>query len=83
MEGNPLGKPIFLLRRVAGMAAGHKVVRSFPNGNDQLCRELGKQLASTVLEDLKQDGPVDSHDSSTNGLINAFKRMNSDEASGV
>ena len=31
--------------------------------------ELGKQLAKKILPELEDDNPVDSHDSSTNGLI--------------
>jgi glucose-6-phosphate isomerase len=42
---------------------------------DQWGVELGKQLAKKILPELKDDRPVDSHDSSTNGLINAFKEM--------
>ena len=37
--------------------------------------ELGKQLAGKILPELKDDRPVSSHDSSTNGLINAYKEM--------
>jgi len=37
--------------------------------------ELGKQLAGRILPELKDDRPVASHDSSTNGLINAYKEM--------
>ncbi|MBW1678578.1 MAG: glucose-6-phosphate isomerase [Deltaproteobacteria bacterium] len=44
-------------------------------GFDQWGVELGKQLAKKILPDLGDDRPVDSHDSSTNGLINAFKEM--------
>ncbi|GAB3567609.1 glucose-6-phosphate isomerase [Spirosoma luteolum] len=40
---------------------------------DQWGVELGKQLASRILPELQDDGPVASHDSSTNGLMNAFK----------
>ena len=40
---------------------------------DQWGVELGKQLASRILPELKDDTSVDSHDASTNGLINAFK----------
>ncbi|NJB85114.1 glucose-6-phosphate isomerase [Lewinella marina] len=40
---------------------------------DQWGVELGKQLAKAILPELKEDGPVNSHDSSTNGLINAYK----------
>ncbi|MEZ4516133.1 MAG: glucose-6-phosphate isomerase [Chloroflexota bacterium] len=45
------------------------------NSFDQMGVELGKQLAKTILPELRDDGPVDSHDSSTNGLINAYKHM--------
>ncbi len=42
---------------------------------DQWGVELGKQLAKKILPELVDDTPVGSHDSSTNGLINAFKEM--------
>ena len=42
---------------------------------DQWGVELGKQLANNILPEIGDDKPVDSHDSSTNGLINAFKEM--------
>ncbi|MGB9715692.1 MAG: glucose-6-phosphate isomerase [Thermodesulfovibrionales bacterium] len=42
---------------------------------DQWGVELGKQLAKKILPELKDDEPVHSHDSSTNGLINTFKKM--------
>jgi glucose-6-phosphate isomerase len=42
---------------------------------DQWGVELGKQLAKKILPELKDDKAIDSHDSSTNGLINAFKEM--------
>jgi glucose-6-phosphate isomerase len=42
---------------------------------DQWGVELGKQLANKILSELKDDSPVDSHDSSTNGMINLFKEM--------
>jgi glucose-6-phosphate isomerase len=42
---------------------------------DQWGVELGKQLAGKILPELADDRPVASHDSSTNGLINAFKEM--------
>jgi len=41
---------------------------------DQWGVELGKQLAGKILPELGDDNPVTSHDSSTNGLINAFKQ---------
>ncbi|MFY9706725.1 MAG: glucose-6-phosphate isomerase [Desulfobacterales bacterium] len=42
---------------------------------DQWGVELGKQLAGKILPELDDDARVASHDSSTNGLINAFKEM--------
>ena len=42
---------------------------------DQWGVELGKVLANGILPELASDEPVNSHDSSTNGLINAYKRM--------
>jgi glucose-6-phosphate isomerase len=42
---------------------------------DQWGVELGKQLAGKILPELDGEAPVTSHDSSTNGLINAFKEM--------
>ena len=40
---------------------------------DQWGVELGKQLANKILPELENDQQVASHDSSTNGLINAYK----------
>ena len=40
---------------------------------DQWGVELGKQLANRILPELADETPVESHDSSTNGLINRFK----------
>ncbi|WP_026958117.1 glucose-6-phosphate isomerase [Aliagarivorans taiwanensis] len=40
---------------------------------DQWGVELGKQLANQILPELAGDEAIASHDSSTNGLINAFK----------
>ena len=42
---------------------------------DQWGVELGKQLAGKILPELFAKGEVNSHDSSTNGLINAWKKM--------
>lgn len=42
---------------------------------DQWGVELGKQLANKILPELSGDKAVTSHDSSTNGLINAYKSM--------
>jgi glucose-6-phosphate isomerase len=43
------------------------------NSFDQWGVELGKQLAGRLLTKLQGEQPVTDHDSSTNGLINAFK----------
>ena len=45
---------------------------------DQWGVELGKQLANNILPELQDNKPVSNHDSSTNGLINAFKSMKSE-----
>jgi glucose-6-phosphate isomerase len=42
---------------------------------DQWGVELGKQLAKRILPELPDDRSIDTHDASTNGLINAFKEM--------
>ncbi len=42
---------------------------------DQWGVELGKQLANKILPELENSSRVSSHDSSTNGLINAWKEM--------
>jgi len=44
------------------------------NSFDQWGVELGKQLANKILPELGQSSPVVTHDSSTNGLINAFNQ---------
>lgn len=40
---------------------------------DQWGVELGKQLANKILPELTHDEKINSHDSSTNGLINTYK----------
>jgi glucose-6-phosphate isomerase len=40
---------------------------------DQWGVELGKQLAGKILPELEDNNEVNSHDSSTNGLINLYK----------
>jgi glucose-6-phosphate isomerase len=45
------------------------------NSFDQMGVELGKVLAKAILPELRGAIPVSSHDSSTNGLINAYKTM--------
>jgi glucose-6-phosphate isomerase len=47
------------------------------NSFDQMGVELGKVLAKAILPELEGDEVVESHDSSTNGLIAAYKRMRS------
>jgi len=42
---------------------------------DQCGVELGKHLANKILPELLNDSAVDTHDSSTNGLINLYKEM--------
>lgn len=46
---------------------------------DQWGVELGKQLANKILPELETEDGISSHDSSTNGLINAFKEMRKEE----
>jgi len=43
------------------------------NSYDQWGVELGKELAKKILPELTSEAEVDSHDASTNGLINRFK----------
>jgi len=45
------------------------------NSFDQWGVELGKQLAQTIQPELKGDDKIQSHDSSTNGLINYYKSL--------
>jgi glucose-6-phosphate isomerase len=40
---------------------------------DQWGVELGKQLANSILPELENSTTIESHDSSTNGLINLYK----------
>jgi len=40
---------------------------------DQWGVELGKNLAKNILPELLNEQEINNHDSSTNGLINAFK----------
>lgn len=42
---------------------------------DQWGVELGKQLANRILKELQDGEEVSSHDASTNGLINAYKKL--------
>lgn len=45
------------------------------NSFDQMGVELGKVLAKEILPELLNDDEVTHHDSSTNGLINAYKKL--------
>ena len=45
------------------------------NSFDQMGVELGKVLASAILPELKNKEIITGHDSSTNGLINTYKRL--------
>lgn len=45
------------------------------NSFDQMGVELGKQLAKAILPELNGEQEVTGHDSSTNGLINYYKRI--------
>jgi len=47
------------------------------NSFDQWGVELGKQLAKVILPELRGDERVESHDASTNGLINYYKSCRS------
>ncbi len=42
---------------------------------DQWGVQLGKELANSILPELQNEEEVSSHDASTNGLINAYKKM--------
>ena len=42
---------------------------------DQWGVELGKQLANRILPELENEEEIKAHDSSTNGLINAYKSL--------
>ena len=41
---------------------------------DQWGVELGKQLANRILPELENKKPVSTHDSSTNALVNQYKK---------
>ncbi|MSR32297.1 MAG: glucose-6-phosphate isomerase [Gemmataceae bacterium] len=49
------------------------------NSFDQWGVELGKQLAKAILPELAGSGEISSHDSSTNGLINHYKKTRSEK----
>jgi glucose-6-phosphate isomerase len=50
------------------------------NSFDQWGVELGKQLAKHILHELNDDQQISAHDSSTNGLINHYKRQRTTKA---
>lgn len=45
------------------------------NSFDQMGVELGKVLAKAILPELKTEDTITSHDCSTNGLINTYKKL--------
>ena len=45
------------------------------NAFDQMGVELGKVLANVIMPELEDDQLIDTHDSSTNALINSFKQF--------
>jgi len=45
------------------------------NSFDQWGVELGKKLAKTIQSELNDSSDVETHDSSTNGLINTYKKL--------
>jgi len=78
----------FLLKKITPRSLGSLIVlyehKIFVQGViwniysfDQWGVELGKQLANKILPELKDNAEVSSHDTSTNGLINAYKKWRS------
>jgi glucose-6-phosphate isomerase len=45
------------------------------NSFDQMGVELGKVLAKNILQELQSGKMIESHDCSTNALINTYNRM--------
>lgn len=45
------------------------------NSYDQMGVQLGKVLAKVILPELNNDDEITSHDCSTNGLINTYKKL--------
>lgn len=75
-----------LLKQVTPRALGHLIAlyehKIFTQGViwnifsfDQWGVELGKQLANRIVPELEGDESVNSHDNSTNGLINYYKHI--------
>ncbi|TAL44813.1 MAG: glucose-6-phosphate isomerase [Methylovulum sp.] len=84
-EGNKPSNS-FLLKKMTPKALGsllafyeHKIfvqgVIWNINSFDQMGVELGKVLAKVILPELQNNEEITSHDSSTNALINAYKKM--------
>jgi glucose-6-phosphate isomerase len=76
----------FLINKITPFALGqliafyeHKIFAQGVIWNiysfDQWGVELGKKLAVNIQTELVNDDEITSHDSSTNGLINAYKKM--------
>ncbi|MBR1613199.1 MAG: glucose-6-phosphate isomerase [Succinivibrio sp.] len=68
--------------RTLGMLIAMYVHKIFVQGSilniysfDQFGVELGKQLAMKIIPELESADVISSHDSSTNGLINAYKKL--------
>lgn len=51
------------------------------NSFDQMGVELGKILAKAILPELKSGESISSHDSSTNALINTYKKLRDEQNS--
>ena len=49
------------------------------NSFDQMGVELGKVLAKAILPELKSGEMINSHDSSTNALINTYKKLRDEQ----
>jgi glucose-6-phosphate isomerase len=52
------------------------------NSFDQMGVELGKVLAKAILPELKSGEFIKTHDSSTNALINMYKKLRDEQMSG-
>ncbi len=76
----------FLIKKITPFALGQLIAlyehKIFVQGVllnifsfDQWGVELGKQLARKILPELQHNEPITTHDSSTNTLINLYKKM--------
>jgi glucose-6-phosphate isomerase len=70
LDAKTLGKLIALYEHKIFVQGAIWQVNSF----DQWGVELGKKLANAIIPELDGAAPVTTHDSSTNGLINEWKR---------